>query len=554
MPNLILTSRNLAFGVLAGILWLAQPAGARAAGALLCPAAVTQQVPATRGTCSNTGTACTTTADCPLTDTTLPNVCRGATPAFTKTFTGFTLVNGACTNFGTGTDPTGASGAALASQALSELSQSTTQETARSAENSIANRREAEEQRCAEGFSRVNGECERNPPPVAEAAAPPPPPPPAPAKKRAAERKAKKGKAAVVAKAPPSPAPPPAPVPHPPVLVSKEGAPPVPVEAPFRYGVWGQVYGEYEKRNATGFGGITGNDFATSSGVVLPPGTFVPLDISAQSHSGTIGFQAGLDLTTRSFIRPDDGLIAGILVGYLSNNLTLNTQSFSTDLSIVGNDFTHLTARLSGPTLGIYATYFSGPFSADILAKFDILSLDQSFTEYAALAGPFGPISGALSSGGSTSVLNSTVAANLNYRFDLYPNLWIQPTVGAEYTGLGYGGGAADLGLENGTVVMIQGGARVGTTSVFTNNILMTATLTGLAYDDVVVSGGFIPGGAFQGNNILANADRGQVRGRGILALNFDFGQGLTSFVQGDVHGGTGLFGAGGKAGIRYQW
>jgi hypothetical protein len=556
MRNLILSSaKGVAFGVLAGALWLAQPAGVRAAGALLCPGVATQQVSATRGTCSNTGTACTTTADCPITDSTLPNVCRGATQAFTKTFTGFTLVNGACTNFGTGTDPTGASGAALASQALSELSQSTTQETARSAENSIVNRREAEEQRCAEGFRRVDGACEPIAAPAA-AAAPPPPPPP---EKPAAVKKAKKGKAAVVAKAPPPPppAPPPAPVPHPPVLVSKEGAPPVLVEAPFRYGVWGQVYGEYEKRNATGPGAITGNDFAIiSQGQFVPLGAgfTVPLDISAQSQSGTIGFQAGLDLTTRGFIRPDDGLIAGILVGYLSNNLTLNTQSFSTNLDIVGNDFTHLTARLSGPTLGIYATYFSGPFSADILAKFDILSLNQSFTENAALAGPFGPFSGTLSSGGSTSVLNSTVAANLNYRFDLYPNLWIQPTVGAEFTGLGYGGGAADLGLENGTVVMIQGGARIGTTSVFTNNVLMTATLTGLAYDDVLVSGGFIPGAAFQGNNILANADRGQVRGRGILALNFDFGQGLTSFVQGDVHGGQGLFGAGGKAGIRYQW
>jgi hypothetical protein len=78
---------------------------------------------------------------------------------------------------------------------------------------------------------------------------------------------------------------------------------------------------------------------------------------------------------------------------------------------------------------------------------------------------------------------------------------------------------------------MVQGGARVGTTSVFSNNILMTTTLTGLAYDDVVVNGGFIPGASFNGNNILANADRGQVRGRGILAFNFDFGQGLTSFV-----------------------
>ena len=54
---------------------------------------------------------------------------------------------------------------------------------------------------------------------------------------------------------------------------------------------------------------------------------------------------------------------------------------------------------------------------------------------------------------------------------------------------------------------------------------------------------------AFQGNNLLVQADQGFVRGRGILALNFDFGGGITSFVQGDVYGGAHLFGAGGKAG-----
>jgi hypothetical protein len=82
----------------------------------------------------------------------------------------------------------------------------------------------------------------------------------------------------------------------------------------------------------------------------------------------------------------------------------------------------------------------------------------------------------------------------------------------------------------------------------------MTTILTGLAYDDVLVAGGFVPGLAFEGNNILAHADRGQVRGRGILALNFDFGQGISSYVLGEARGGKGLFGAGGKAGVRVVW
>ena len=79
-------------------------------------------------------------------------------------------------------------------------------------------------------------------------------------------------------------------------------------------------------------------------------------------------------------------------------------------------------------------------------------------------------------------------------------------------------------------------------------------TLTGLAYNDVLVQGGFIPVGALQGNNLLVQADQGLMRGQGILVLNFDFEDGMSSFVQGDVYGGAHLFGAGGRADIRYQW
>jgi hypothetical protein len=506
------------FSVLAGVLWFG--GAPRAEAGQFCPSAVTQTV-----------------FPSPSNDLSFPE---------TFTFGGFGAqpVNGACTNNGQSpVDPAAFSGAALASQALSELSQSTTQETARSAENSVANRRDQEEQRCAEGFSRVDGVCERNPAPVAEET-PPPEPAPAPTRERPS-KKAKKTKAGA--------APAREEVKQPPVrkVVYARRAPafvprPAPVEAPFRYGVWGQVFGEYEKRDATGSVSISGPDFNAG----LP----VPIAISVQSRTGTVGFQAGLDLTSRGLIAANDGLIAGVLVGYISSNMTLNTTSISSNPSIVNNGLSRLTAQLSGPTLGTYATYFSGNFSTDMMAKFDILSLNQSFNDNLAFAGPFGPFNSNFSGAGSASLLNSMVAANLNYRFNVYPNFWIEPTVGAQFTALSYGGGAAQLGLEDGQQVMVQGGARVGTTSVFSNAILMTTTLTGLAYDDVVVHGGFIPGAAFQGNNILADADRGQVRGRGILAFNFDFGQGLTSFVQGDVHGGTGLFGAGGKAGIRYQW
>ena len=154
---------------------------------------------------------------------------------------------------------------------------------------------------------------------------------------------------------------------------------------------------------------------------------------------------------------------------------------------------------------------------------------------------------------GDTYLLNTTLSGNVNYRFDLPYNMWVEPTAGIQYTNSSYGSDAAQLALADGSLLMVQWGARLASNFLW-NNVRATVILTGLAYDDVVVSGGFIAGAGGLQSNILAHADQGQVRGRGILALNLDFGQGVKAFVQGEAYGGQGLFGAGGKAGVRYEW
>jgi hypothetical protein len=458
---------------------------------------------------------------------------------------GFTVQNGACTKGADGAF----SGAILASQALSELSETSTQETTRNTIKSIVARREQEEWRCAEGFSRVDGICQPVRPRVSEAAPGVPivaPAPTAPQEERVL-KKAKKPKAAAVPRkeaVAPAPKimrrapPPPDPPPVSPILL------PVPIEPAVRFGTWAQVYGDYEKRDAAGIASVT---------AIINSG---PIGNSVQSRTGTVGFLVGGDLTSRNLVFGNDGLIAGVTVGFVSSNLTLNTSS----LSLSGaetNGFSRLHANLSGPTAGLYATYFNGEFSSDLILKFDALSLNESFNDLLgfntdATTVPLNPFPFAGS--GSVGLLNTTIAGNLNYRFALYPNFWVEPTVGAQYTNSRYGSGAAQLGLETGNLVMVQGGARFGTTTLIDNRILMTTTLTGLAYDDVLVAGGFIPAGVFDGQSLLVQSDQGFVRGRGILAFNFDFGDGITSFVQGEVRGGAHLLGAGGKAGVRVQW
>ncbi len=61
--------------------------------------------------------------------------------------------------------------------------------------------------------------------------------------------------------------------------------------------------------------------------------------------------------------------------------------------------------------------------------------------------------------GGSTHLLNTTVAGNVNYRFDLQNNLWIEPTVGVQYTNSTYASDAANLGLADGDLLMARASA-----------------------------------------------------------------------------------------------
>lgn len=444
--------------------------------------------------------------------------------------TGIALDGGFCTdNAGTGAF----SGAALATQALSDLSQSTTQQSNGQAERGIASRREEEAQRCPEGFVRVGGECQRPAPSVTLEAPPSRPsvtisaPPP---------RQARPVRPRIAAK-------PRRHVLPPPPVVAPPPPPPVIVLAP-HFGVWSQVYGMYEHRTASGSatgGGLVG-------GPAAGPGGVVSVDLHTTTTTG--GVIGGFDYTARSLAAPADGLITGVLAGYASSHLSLSSRGTS---AAAGTGTSHLTANLSGPTVGFYTTYFNGPFSADLTAKFDFLGLDESFSDNLAFAGNFvGNV--ARAGAGSTHLTNSSVLGNLNYRVPMGPAWWIEPTVGFQYTASSYSASAARLGLDDGHVFRVQGGARFGFASAI-QGMPVTTTLTALAYDDVVVTGGFVPGlSAFGNATLIGRQDQGKLRGEGILAFNVDFGNGLSGLLQGDIEGGEGLFAVGGRVGLRYQW
>ncbi|MBY6241270.1 autotransporter outer membrane beta-barrel domain-containing protein [Methylosinus sp. Sm6] len=482
------------------------------------------------------------------------------------------LINGQCY------DASGFSGAALASQALSSLSQSTTQSGNNSALGKLRERREQEAASCAAGFSRVGGECRPNEPQRREAQQRPV----EQAKTKTAQAKparAEKGKRVAardegrlgprLASRPAGLeggrryAPTPAGTSIEPIGAGGAAASrwmlygtPIPLSPDARFGSWIEGYGDFERRTG-------GGDAYVLPGLNVGM-TQIPIRVSAKSETTSYGFQMGFDLTSRGVLEPNDGLIAGVLLGAAHSDLALSTATVSSNLALVDNGSSRLRARFNGGSAGVYATYFDGPFSADFLAKADIFHLNASFTDNIAFAPNYIDGEGNIyygaaarivpySASQSTNVKNVSLAANLNYRLPLTTNLWLEPTVGAQYTTTLYDNSAKLLGLADGEQVRVQGGGRVGT-NFLVGSMPTTFTVTGLAYDDVLIAGGFVSVLAFNGGNFLAQSNEGKPRGRGIIALNFDHGDGIASYVQGEVRGGSGLIGGGGKAGVRFSW
>lgn len=482
--------------------------------------------------------------------------CPGAIPSQS----GIALQNGTCTNGVTGAF----SNAALASEALSDLSQSTTQQASATVGTALGVRRQTELERCPEGFERVNGVCQRTPaaePAPAPASAPPAPAtlvqstpapvaPAAPARSGAAPA----GTATEPAARPPRRPPPPRVAAKRPAPLYK-APPPPPLEPAVRLATWVQGFGDYERRTGTSSSSIL---CCTGLGTGGVPN---PLALSGQSIATMGGVLGGADATFRNFWFTNDGVILGVLTGYESSDVRLTTTSTSSTAT-VGNGSSALSAHLEGPSAGAYVTYFNDRFSTDLTFRADFLSLSESFNDSLAYTANVFPGTTTLIPGtgtsqtfagsGSTKLNNYTTNGNLNYRIPLTAISWVEPTTGFQFTQSDYDASAAALGLTNGHLVRVQGGARYGI-QTFWGNAALTTTLTGLLYDDVSVTGGFIQSVAF-GNNALIINDQGLLRGQGILAFNLAFANGVSLFAQGDVRGGQDLFGAGGMGGVRVSW
>jgi hypothetical protein len=429
-------------------------------------------------------------------------LCPATAPAGAPGQPGIFFEGGECTNGTTGAY----SNAALASQSLGELSQSSTQDATRATMASVSERRVSEQQSCPAGSIRVNGVCT----PASEIS------------RFAAEPQDTLAAApdSLLAFAPR--------VTKAPVLR------PVP-DAP-HMAVWAQAYGNYERLTGRGTGF----------------GEFSILALNVESTTRGGGVLGGADYTFRNLGAAGDGLIVGALTGYEESHLSLVSSSISSVPTDKPNGLSTMKAQLSGPAAGVYASYFNGRFSTDLAFKAEFYNLDLVFTDFLgfhAVPPGFPPTNAVFSGAGTTQLNNYTTAGNVNYRIPTGIATWIEPTGGFQYIVSRYASGAEAFGLADGTLLRLQAGARFGFENIW-NGVRITTVATGLLYDDVVVTGGQL----VTAPNPLLLSTQGKLRGEGIFTLNLHHGNGVSSFVQADLRGGEGLFGATGKVGARMTW
>ena len=119
--------------------------------------------------------------------------------------------------------------------------------------------------------------------------------------------------------------------------------------------------------------------------------------------------------------------------------------------------------------------------------------------------------------------------------------------------------GHDSIGLTDGNDFRIQAGSRFGTPFDW-GRASVEATLATLVYDDVSITGGtLVTATAGLGGSplIAVPTDEGKVFGQVIGKLNFDWSKdikGLSSYVEGEVRGRSGVFGTAARFGVRYSW
>lgn len=275
-------------------------------------------------------------------------------------------------------------------------------------------------------------------------------------------------------------------------------AAPVALPSGVQFAIWGQGFADQEKRAETFLGADVGRTTTTYGGL------------------------AGFDAAFSNWLGFGGTYVIGALGGYTESHVRNNDGS---------------TSRVSGPGVGLYSVWAKGGWSIDTVSKADFFNIDRWQTGIPVL---------------TLGMTNYTSAGNINYRFDMPNNWWIEPTAGVSYTANRWDTPSKILGMLDGETFRVQAGSRFGTSTVW-GRTTVEGSVTGLAYSDVVINGNTL---AVAAGALLPTPpnDQGKVFGQGIGKLNFIWSPQISSYVEGEVRGRDGVIGYAGRVGARYSF
>jgi hypothetical protein len=272
-------------------------------------------------------------------------------------------------------------------------------------------------------------------------------------------------------------------------------APPsAPAPSTTSYSAWGQGSVDDEVRTGTYAGTNIGSKTVTWAGV------------------------GGADVTFLRLTSGSDALVFGLLSGDTTASVN------NADGSLV---------RINGPSVGAYSAYVNGGFSADGTFKTDFLNIED-----------------VVSGGGlPLGMYNYAAVGNVNYK-QAVGSWWYQPTAGFTYTRSVWNEESKSIGMNDGTNVRVQGGARFGSGFDWAG-IHFSNTLTLLAYDDVLITGGTL---AVVTGTPLAPTNEGKVFGQVIGNLEAQLTKNWSASFEGEFRGSTDVYGLAGRVTITYNF
>ncbi len=215
---------------------------------------------------------------------------------------------------------------------------------------------------------------------------------------------------------------------------------------------------------------------------------------------------------------------------------------------------------IDGPFVGTYMAYVKDQWTFDVAFKADFFDLTQSSTLRQRCDDDVG------TQNGSASVNNYMISANAAHRYLIGDdNKWWEPTVGVRYTITEFGSDPSNsvfrdggvqptgrLGLEDGSALRLQVGARFGDRVELEGGYVLSTTVGTYLYSDVAISG--FESVAGQTGEAVGPVDEGKLRVLGQLETRLSLGNGLSYMMQAEIRGGGDVLGAAGQLGMRYEW